>query len=76
MGFCSGTDIFDPVAKVVLETPDTFLLPATKRVILKALIDALEDHDWDCESDSQYWNHPMVREVFMEMHPGWFEDDD
>ena len=63
MGWCSGTDIFDPVAKAVLESsqPDD-----GKRVILKALITALWHHDWDCESDSEYWEHPLVQEIYNE----------
>lgn len=53
MGFCSGTDIFDPVAKFVLESDQS---ETAKEGVLRELIIALWDHDWDCESDSAYRN--------------------
>lgn len=66
MGWCSATVIFDGVCDALLadEKPD---LKST----LRALIAALEDGDWDCQSDSEYWNHPMVREIMKELHPRW-----
>lgn len=66
MGFCSGTDIFDPVAKYVLESS---LTDEQKSGVIRALIVALEDHDWDCQDDSAYVSHPIVQEVLEELHP-------
>lgn len=69
MGWCSGTEIFDVVAEAVLED-----LP--KEEILGRLIDVLEDHDWDCQCDSDYWNNPLVRKLFEERFPEWFKDEE
>ena len=69
MGWCSGTEIFDVVAEAVLED-----LP--KEEILGRLIDVLEDHDWDCQCDSDYWNNPIVRKLFEERFPEWFKDEE
>ena len=44
--------------------------------IVTILIEALQDHDWDCEQDSDYWDHPLVREAFKKLHPGWDWDDE
>ena len=69
MGWCSGTEIFDVVAGAVLED-----LP--KEEIIERLIEVMEDHDWDCQCDSDHWNHPIVRKIFMERNPDWFEDEE
>jgi hypothetical protein len=70
MGWCSGTYIFDAVAKVLLDDK-----PVDKKAMLITLIDALEDGDWDCHSESAYWDNPIVREAMKERHPSWFEDE-
>jgi hypothetical protein len=75
MGFCSGTDIFEPVAKVVLESQWS---DEIKYTVIRELVDALENHDWDCQDESEYWQHPIVRRVFKDLHPDWdflFEED-
>lgn len=66
MGFCSGTDIFDPVAENVL---DSDLSVERQAEIIRVLIVALYDHDWDCESDSRYYDHPLVRRILRELNP-------
>jgi len=71
MGWCSGTEVFDQIAEIVLSDK-----PLDKKATLKAVIDSLENSDWDCQSDSAYYDHPLVQEVFKEMHPHWFEDDE
>jgi hypothetical protein len=71
MGWCSGTEIFDPVAKYIINSE----MPAqSKRDLLKVLINALEDHDWDCQQDSGYYNFPIVERAFLELHPDWREE--
>lgn len=70
MGWCSGTIIFDEIAKIVLSDE-----PLDKKATLKAVIESLENGDWDCQSDSEYWKHPLVQEIFRELHPRWFEDE-
>lgn len=69
MGWCSGTVVFDAVMDAVLK-PET-----DRAVMLRTLIDALEDMDWDCQQDSEYWEHPIVRQVMQEKHPDWFRDN-
>jgi len=61
MGWCSGTVVFDAVCDALLseEAPD-------KKYAIKALIAALTDNEWDCEPESEYWNHPLVKECFCE----------
>lgn len=69
MGWCSATVIFDTVVESLLdETVD-------KKETIKYLINVLEDGDWDCQSESDYWEHPLVKECFIETgHKNWYED--
>lgn len=69
MGWCSGTEIFDKFVELLL---DNNMKQEQK---LEKFIDIMWDHDWDCESDSEYWDHPTVRSVFKKMKPDWFEDE-
>ena len=70
MGWCSATSIFDSVCEGLLSEE-----PKSKKEVLKELIVALEDADWDCQPDSEFWNHPMVQEVMHKLHPDWFDDE-
>ena len=72
MGWCSATVIFDAVAGALIEDQEKL----DKKKILNTVISALEDGDWDCQMDSDYWDHPLVREVFKERDPQWFEDEE
>jgi hypothetical protein len=71
MGWCSGTYIFDSVASIILDEGKEF----SKKEILKELINALEERDWDCERESAYFDHPLVQEIFKELKPYLFEED-
>lgn len=72
MGWCSATEIFDTVADVVLrEVQDDGI----RISVLYKLAVALEQHDWDCQSDSCFYDHPLVERVFKQLHPHWFEGD-
>lgn len=73
MGNCSITPVYDDVAKVVLlaQIPDY-----VKRDILKALIVAMEDQDWDCQSDSLFLDEPTFESIMEELHPDWWTDWD
>lgn len=72
MGWCSGTVIFDDVLDYVLNSE----LPEDKQAkIVKVLMDSLESEDWDCQSDSKHYEHPIVQAVIKELHPDWEEDD-
>lgn len=68
MGWCSATEIFDVVTEAILEE-------RPKEEIIEVLMDILEQHDWDCHSDSDHWDNPIVRKIFKEHHPHWFEDE-
>lgn len=70
MGWCSATRIFDSVAGVLLDDKDI-----DKKEALETLIAALEDGDWDCQGDSDYYDHPLVQEIFKELHPNWFDEE-
>jgi organic radical activating enzyme len=72
MGWCSGTDIFDSVAEILLTGGD----PLNRKKILKVLMEALEDQDWDCHYDSKFISNPVVREILAELHPWWAEEQD
>lgn len=71
MEWCSATNIFDSVCDGLLNDK-----PSDKKEVLTSLISALEDGDWDCQQDSDYWDHPLVQSIMRELHPDWFEDDD
>lgn len=66
MGWCGATTHFDAVADQLLTKrggikPDATHASAKKA--LGALWDSLIQGDWDCESESVYYNHPVVREI-------------
>jgi len=72
MGFCSGTQIFDDVADEILD--QRWLLEENKRWLLTVLMKSLYNHDWDCESDSRHYKHPIVQSVLRELNPDWYDD--
>ena len=69
MGWCSGTEVFDPIAKALLGSIEG--KPIDVERVLKTVIGALEDGDWDCQEDSAYWDHPLVKKIMKELHPDW-----
>lgn len=75
MGWCSGTDVFDGVLEHFLTKKGVKKEPDVESVI-KGLIQALWDHDWDCEQDSAYWEHPLVQKVFRKLDPRMFEENE
>ncbi len=73
MGFCSGTQIFDDAMEEILKIE----LPEAKQIlIVMALIDALDNHDWDCHQDSAYYENPIVNRAIQNLHPDWFDEDE
>lgn len=68
MGWCSGTEIFDNVVGNLLDEK------VSKEKIIEDLIDVLTDHDWDCESDSEYFTHELVSKIFRKKYPHWYEE--
>lgn len=69
MGWSSGTDIFDAVAFHLLSD-----WPIDRKLVLKDLYETLRDHDWDTTNESQYYRHPLVREIIKEAD-GWEDED-
>lgn len=70
MGWCSATIIFDKVVGS--------LLGESKRPIeevIENFIDILEENDWDCQTDSIYWDNPIIQKIMKERHPSWFEKE-
>jgi hypothetical protein len=72
MGWYSGTKVFDPVVRKLLSMAT--ITPDDQQELIVALIDALEERDWDCQSNSAYYEHPLVKAALLELHPDWFDD--
>jgi hypothetical protein len=74
MGWNSAGDIFDPVARALIElgAPD-----AMKTRVLGDLIGALQDGDWDTEDESleQFKNDPAIVAAFAD-HDVYPDDED
>lgn len=70
MGWCSGTILFDQVCDSLLADKKP-----TAEETIRLLAVAMENMDWDCQSDSAYWEHPVVRRVMKELHPHWELED-
>jgi hypothetical protein len=74
MGWNSAGDIFDPVAKALvdLNAPDDL-----KKRVLSDLIGALQDGDWDTEDESLelFKNDPAIVAAFAD-HDVYLEDPD
>lgn len=79
MGWCSGTDVFDVVCEAMLDpnnmsiNPDTLVVTSDTKSVLKKVIAELEEMDWDCQKESEFWEKPIVQEAFKEIHPDWFD---
>ena len=71
MGWCSGTRLFDGMLSAFFNEDKL-----DKKEFIKQTIIELENMDWDCQQDSAYWNESLVQEIFREMHPDWFEEED
>jgi len=68
-GMVQCTEIFDTVMEIILG-------PKQKELeIIKRLIEALEDKDWDCQMDSAYRDHPLFIQAMKELHPEWYEEE-
>ncbi len=70
MGWSSGTEVFDAVCSKLLDKKKI-----DPEEVLRSLVKALEDRDWDCHSESSYFNHPVVRKIFEEEYPDWYKED-
>lgn len=65
MGWSSGGEIFDPVARALVECGAT---DEMKRRVLGELIDRLQEGDWDTEDVSldEFRDDPLIVQLFME----------
>ncbi|MEV1245144.1 hypothetical protein [Nonomuraea sp. NPDC049750] len=65
MGWGSAGDIFDPVARALIEAGASDDL---KRNLLGQLIDKLRDGDWDTEGESleEFRDDPLIIALFRE----------
>lgn len=70
MGWCSGTKVFDSMVTSIL---DNIADTGKQRKLIKDLTETLENMDWDCQYDSEYANHPIVKDVWRKLHPDWEE---
>jgi hypothetical protein len=69
MGWCSGTRLFDEICELLLDKKRAH--PVDRFV---TLIKIFESDDWDCQLDSDYYDHPVVNQAFRKLHPDWFEE--
>lgn len=60
MGWSSGHKVFDAVV-------GPLLAGKPKAEIIKALMVALEENDWDSQGESQYFEHPIVQKVYRNL---------
>lgn len=68
MGWCSGTDIFDSALDAVLD-----YVPEDKvEAVVEAIARPLWENDWDCETDSKYWD--LLKPVYKRRR-GWEDID-
>lgn len=70
MGWASGTELFDRCIDALLDKK------RTKEERIRDVIEAFEDADWDCQQESEYYEHPVVGKVFQAIHPDWFEEEE
>jgi hypothetical protein len=73
MGWCSATRLFD---SIVSDLKLTNIDDKHFHTVVWNLICELEDMDWDCQSESDFWEDEQVRGIFKEMNPTWFADDE
>lgn len=76
MGWSGGTDVFDAMAEVILYGKVSLSI-LEQELLLGTLLEALGDADWDTESDSAYYGHPIVRKILKAQNPEMeFDDED
>lgn len=75
MGWNTGGDIFDPVARALV---DLGADEKTKRTVLGKLIDTLQANDWDTEDESLYAfrDDPVIVDLFHEAGVSIEEEDE
>lgn len=74
MGWSGATPIFDTVVEDLLETPNLHEDDFNRILYNLALV--MEDMDWDTACESEYWNHPRVKQVFIDLGHEIEEEDE
>ena len=83
MSWCSGTAVFDVICEAVFtqkhidkdKIEESKISSVDIKSILKKVIIELEAMDWDCQQESDFWDIPIVQEIFKELHPDWFKKE-
>lgn len=70
MGWCSATGIFDAVLD---ELTAQEVEPEVLTGVAETLYDVLTSQDWDCESDSRYFNTLLIEIMYSR---GDLDDED
>lgn len=71
MAWISGLDIFDSILNSLLNRTNNDL-----KAVIKALIIEFESRGCDIIQSSNYFDNPLVRDAYTELHPGWNVNDD
>lgn len=71
MGWCSGTEVFDDIVAVILKEN---IEEESAILIISKLAKCLIDQDWDCECDSAYFDHPIVRQSFLMVDKKYYSE--
>jgi hypothetical protein len=71
MGWCAGTEMFDSMVDIALRyapvrnTDKGAQVPEIIReAIIKDAYDAMSQTDWDCQSESKYWESDLVHLMY------------
>jgi len=68
MGWCRGTEVFDDICEAILDSK----LEGSE--LIEEVIYILQANDWDCELESEYVEHPIVKDIFIKMYPDYYEE--
>ena len=60
--WCKGTYIFDDIMEYLIED-DQF----ERKNVIKIVIKVLENHGWNCQNESQYFDESDVIDAFEEL---------
>ncbi len=64
MGWASGCHVFDSLAEAIL---DCDFSDAQKQYLIEKIICALQDNDWDTETEISYLDNKIVRNAYVAM---------
>lgn len=71
MGWSSGSEVFDGIClRIRARVPER-----DRVVVVKSIVRALQDHDWDCIEDAMRPEWPEVAEALQGMYPDDFREE-